>query len=120
MLPTAHACLVVVEVWQVLAVAAEAAATATAALGSWTLAPAGGGVRGESFVPHLGRRRGISGAGRQLASESGRRGTTTAHEHGGSGGSCGGGGGGDGKGGAVSGREGTRSHKRAKGRGALH
>ena len=119
MLPTAHACLVMTEVRQALAVAAEAAATAMAALGSWSLA-AGGGVRGESFVPHLGRRRGISGAGRQLASESGRRGTTTTHEHGGSGGSCGGGGGGDGKGDAVGGGEGTRSHKRAKGRGALH
>ena len=119
MLPAAHACLVMAEVWQALAVAAEAAATATAALGSWSLA-AGGGVRGESFVPHLGRRRGISGASRQLASESGRRGTTTTHEHGGSGGSCGCGGGGDGKGDAVGGGEGTRSLERAKGCGALH
>ena len=119
MLPTAHACLVMAEVRQALAVAAEAAATAMAALVSWSFG-AGGGVRGESFVPHLGRRRGISGAGRQLASESGRRGTTTTHEHGGSGGSCGGGGGGDGKGDAVGGGEGTRSHKRAEGRGALH
>ena len=120
MLPTAHACLVMAEVRQAFAVAAEAAATAAAALGSWSFGRAGGGVRGESFVPHLGRRRGISGAGRQLASESGRRGTTTTHEHGGSGGSCGGGGGGDGKGDAVGGGEGTRSPKHAKGCGALH
>ena len=34
MLPTAHACLVMAEVRQALAVAAEAAATAMAALGS--------------------------------------------------------------------------------------
>ena len=47
MLPTAHACLVMAEVGQALAAAAEAAATAMAALGSCSVS-AGGGVRGES------------------------------------------------------------------------